>query len=134
MITWAFIAIQGLKFRVKVMNPTKSTFFLSFFAILHYMSSIFKVEDNFIGRSVSLNSKRGMIGEIRGTGRSIQVLCRFEEGYDEWHFPRDLWKDNISSIRRPEEGSGDELSPDTSSGEGSDDSEEPSDSESLSDN
>jgi hypothetical protein len=96
------------------------------------MTSNFKVGDLFIGRSIDINLKRGIIGGIRGSGRQVEVLCRFEEGYDEWRFPRDLWKGDNQAHYESDEGSFGELSPNSSSGEGSNDSEESSGSENLS--
>ena len=100
------------------------------------MDQVFKVGDLFIGRKSDILYLRGVIGEVREDGRHTKVLCRFEEGYEQWRFPKDLWKEVVVTEDESEEGSSsdessDSLSevgsqdPDTSSGsESSDESEE----------
>lgn len=94
------------------------------------MASTFKVGDLFMGRKYDILSKRGVIGGVRGHGRHVEVLCRFEEGYEEWRLPADLWEMDVDD----EDGSGGESSSDDSSdslsGEGSQDSDTSSGSES----
>lgn len=64
-----------------------------------------------MGRKYDILSKRGVIGGVKGDGRHVEVLCRFAEGYEEWRFPKDLWKVDVDD----EDGSGEESSSDDSS-------------------
>jgi hypothetical protein len=77
--------------------------------------------DLFIGRKSDILNLRGVIGEVKEDGRHTQVLCRFEEGYEEWRFPKDLWKEGIEPEDGSEEGSSSDQSSDSLSEEGSQD-------------
>ena len=85
------------------------------------MNQVFKVGDLFIGRKSDILNLRGCIGEVREHGRHTKVLCRFEEGYEEWRFPKDLWKEGVESEDESEEGSSSDQSSDSLSEEGSQD-------------
>ena len=85
------------------------------------MTSNNKAENIFLGRTSVILNLRGVIGEVQEDGRRTKVLCRFEEGYEEWHFPKDLWKEGVESEDDSEEGSSSDQSSDSLSEEGSQD-------------
>ena len=83
-----------------------------------------------MGRKYDILSKRGVIGGLRGHGRHVEVLCRFEEGYEEWRLPADLWEMDVDDEDDSEVGPSSDDSSDSLSGEGSQDSDTSSGSES----
>jgi hypothetical protein len=85
------------------------------------MDPTFEVGDRFLGRRYDILGKPGVIEGVRGDGRHTKVLCRFDEGYEEWHFPRDLWEGGLEDEDGSEEGSSSDDSSDSSSGEDSQD-------------
>jgi hypothetical protein len=89
-------------------------------------------KNSFIGRKSDILNLRAVISEVREDGRHTKVLCRFEEGYEEWHFPKDLWKEGVESEDGSEEGSSSDQSSDSSSEEGSQVPDTSSDGESSS--
>ena len=93
------------------------------------MDQIFNVGDSFVGRKLDILNLKGVIAEIKGAGRKVQVLCRFETGEEEWLYPRDLWKDDAAPTDDHERDSSTETSSEKSSKEDSDDAEMSSDSE-----
>ena len=85
------------------------------------MDQVFKVGDLFTGRNSDILNLRGVIGEVREDGRRTKVLCRFEEGYEQWRFPKDLWKGVVVTEDESEEGSSSDESSVSLSEEGSQD-------------